>query len=631
VKTEPPTHAPEGRPVALALGALGIVFGDIGTSPLYTLHECVHFGGAPTVRPVDILGVLSLIFWSLTMVVTVKYLTFIMRADNHGEGGIFALLALIPRRLRTARSGDIGWAAILVVVGAALLYGDGMITPAISVLSAMEGLEVATPALRPFVLPLTCVVLFGLFAIQSRGTGKVGAVFGPVMAVWFLTIAGLGVVHIARHPSVLAAFSPTYAASFFGEHGLRGSLVLGAVVLAVTGGEALYADMGHFGARPIRIAWLAVVMPALVANYFGQGALMLEDPAADHNPFFAMVPAGGWTYALVGLATAATVIASQALISGAFSLTHQAVQLGYLPRVKVTHTSRSAEGQIFVPEVNVVLAVACIALVLTFQHSARLASAYGIAVTGTMAITSIIFFEVTRTTWRWPMWKSVSLLVLFLSFDVPFFVTNLFKFVDGGYVPVVVAAVLCVVMITWNRGRRIYIERVETIAPSTETLISELALKKTARTPGSCIFLTGRSKSLPLSLVNYVGRLRALPEHVVLLTIEIIHAPYAADDAMRLDVLGAGIVRLTIERGFLDVPNLGPLVDRAVARFELPIDCAEVTYCIGRETFLATSAGSMGALSERLFAFLARNARSAATVFCIPPEQVIEIGSQIDL
>jgi KUP system potassium uptake protein len=631
VKTEPPSHAPHGRLVPLALGALGIVFGDIGTSPLYTLHECVHFAGEATVRAVDILGVLSLIFWSLTMVVTVKYLTFIMRADNHGEGGIFALLALIPTRLRTARSGDIGWAAVLVVIGAALLYGDGMITPAISVLSAMEGLEVATPAFKPFVLPLTCAVLVGLFAIQSRGTGKVGAVFGPVMAVWFATIAGLGAFHIARHTAVLAALSPTYAVSFFHEHGLHGSLVLGAVVLAVTGGEALYADMGHFGVRPIRVAWLAVVWPALVTNYFGQGALMLEDPLAHENPFFAMVPTGGWTYALVVLAAAATVIASQALISGAFSLTHQAVQLGYLPRVRVTHTSQSAEGQIFVPEVNVVLAVACIALVLTFQHSARLASAYGIAVTGTMAITSIIFFEVTRTTWKWPVWKALPLLALFLSFDVPFFVANLFKFVDGGYVPIVVAAGLCVVMITWNRGRRIYAERVDSIAPSTATLLADLTSSKTVRTPGSCIFLTGRASGLPLSLVNYVSRLHALPEHVVLLTIEIAHVPYAADDAMRLDDVGAGIVRLTIERGFLDVPNLGPLIDRAVARFGLPVDCAEVTYCIGRETFLATSAGSMGAVSETLFAFLARNARSAATVFCINPSQVIELGSQIDL
>jgi KUP system potassium uptake protein len=620
-----------GRALPLALGALGIVFGDIGTSPLYTLHECVHFAGGGTPRSADVLGVLSLIFWSLTMVVTVKYLTFIMRADNHGEGGIFALLALIPKRLQTARSGDIGWAAVLVVIGAALLYGDGIITPAISVLSAMEGLEVATPAFKPFVLPLTCGVLLGLFAIQSRGTGKVGAVFGPVMAVWFLTIAGLGAFHILRHPTVLAALSPSYAVGFFADHGLHGALVLGSVVLAVTGGEALYADMGHFGTRPIRLAWLAVVWPALVINYFGQGALILEDPTAHKSPFFAMVPAGGWTYALVALATAATVIASQALISGAFSLTHQAVQLGYLPRVKVTHTSQSAEGQIFVPEVNVVLAVACIALVLVFQHSERLASAYGIAVTGTMAITSIIYFEVTRTTWRWPMAKALPLLFLFLSFDVPFFVTNLFKFVDGGYVPVVVAAVLCVVMITWNRGRRIYVERVERIAPSIGDLLQSLATTKVTRTPGACVFLTGRVSGLPLSLVHYVGRLHALPETVILLTLDIGHAPYADDDAMRIETLGAGISRLTIDRGFLDVPNLGPLLDRAVARFKLPIDCAEVTYCVGRETFLATSAGNMGALSEGLFAFLARNSRSAATVFCINPSQVIEIGSQIDL
>jgi KUP system potassium uptake protein len=626
-----PRDGGNGQLSRLALGALGIVFGDIGTSPLYTLHECVRFDGAArTVEAVDVLGVLSLVFWSLTMVVTVKYLTFIMRADNHGEGGIFALLALIPRRMRTARSGAIGWAAVLVVIGAALLYGDGMITPAISVLSAMEGLEVATPALKPVVLPLTCAVLVGLFAIQSRGTGKVGALFGPVMLVWFVTIGVLGVSQIVRHPSVLAALDPLYAERFFAAHGARGTLVLGAVVLAVTGGEALYADMGHFGARPIRLAWLGLVMPALVLNYMGQGALLLIDPSAAESPFFAMV-SGRWAIALVVLAAAATVIASQALISGAFSLTHQAIQLGYFPRVTVRHTSKEAEGQIYVPEINWTLAVACIALVLGFRASSRLAAAYGIAVTGTMVITSLIYFEVTRCTWRWPTWKSVSLLVLFLSFDVPFFVANLFKFADGGYVPVLVAAAITVVMITWNRGRRIYAARAATIAPPCAAFLADLPSKLDARIPGCGIFLTGSLTGVPLSLVHYVARIRSLPESVVLLTIEIVHQPHASEDAMTFEPLGEGICRLSVERGFMDSSHVTPLLERAIARFKIPLDLQHVTYCLGRETFLATSAGSMGAVSESLFAFLVRNARSATTHFDIPPEQVIEIGVQIDL
>jgi KUP system potassium uptake protein len=626
-----PSHAATGNLGALSVAALGIVFGDIGTSPLYTLHQCATADSSGPPNPADILGVLSLIFWSLTMVVTVKYLTFIMRADNHGEGGILALLALIPERLRTASSGKIGWAAVLVVIGAALLYGDGMITPAISVLSAMEGLEVATPALKPLVIPVTCLVLVGLFAIQRRGTGGVGALFGPVMVVWFFTIGGLGVFQIAHHPSVLSALNPVHGALFFAAHGGRGFLVLGAVVLAVTGGEALYADMGHFGARPIRLAWLALVMPSLVLNYFGQGALMLSDDAAKDNPFFAMVPTGAWTYALVGLSAVATVIASQALISGAFSLTHQAVQLGFFPRVTIKHTSKDAEGQIYVPEVNWGLAIACVALVLAFKESSRLAAAYGIAVTGTMAITSIVYFEVTRTTWKWPMWKAVALLVLFLSFDLPFFGANLFKFVDGGYVPVLAGAVIFVVMMTWKRGRRIYLERVSAKAPSFDAFLAGLDGKLAARIPGSAIFLSGTMTGVPPVLVQHVERIRALPEAVLLLTVEITHAPYEDPDEMRIESLGKGFHRLTIERGFMDATNVPRLLERAIPRFELPIDLAEVTYYLGRETFLATSAGEMGALSESLFAFLARNARPATMLFCIPPTQVVEIGSQMDL
>jgi KUP system potassium uptake protein len=628
--TAPHADGGNGPFSRLALGALGIVFGDIGTSPLYTLHECVRFDGVATVRPVDVLGILSLVFWSLTMVVTVKYLTFIMRADNHGEGGIFALLALIPPRMRTARSGAIGWASVLVVVGAALLYGDGMITPAISVLSAMEGLEVATPALKPVVLPLTCAVLLWLFALQSRGTGRVGALFGPVMLVWFVTMGVLGLSQIVRHPSVFVALDPMYAADFFAAHGARGTLVLGAVVLAVTGGEALYADMGHFGARPIRVAWLGLVMPALVLNYLGQGALMLADPSAAQSPFFAMV-SGRWTIALVVLSAAATVIASQALISGAFSLTHQAIQLGYFPRVTVRHTSTEAEGQIYVPEINWCLAVACVALVLGFRASSRLAAAYGIAVTGTMVITSLIYFEVTRSTWRWPAWKSVPLVALFLSFDVPFFVANLFKFLDGGYVPVLVAAALTIVMITWNRGRRIYAARAAAVAPTCGAFLADLPTTLAARIPGCGIFLTGSVTGVPLSLVHYVARIRSLPESVVLLTIQIVHQPHASQDAMTFEPLGAGIGRLTIERGFMDASHVTPLLERAMARFHIPLDLEHVTYCLGRETFLATRAGSMGPVTESLFAFLVRNARSATTHFRLPPEQVIEIGLQIDL
>jgi KUP system potassium uptake protein len=616
---------------ALSLAALGIVFGDIGTSPLYTLHECTSAQDGGGTTPGDILGVLSLIFWSLTMVVTVKYLSFVMRADNHGEGGILALLALIPERLRTASAGKVGWAAVLVIIGAALLYGDGMITPAISVLSAMEGLEVATPALKPVVIPITCAVLLGLFAIQKRGTGGVGAMFGPVMVVWFLTLGGLGIFHISAHPAVLSALNPAYAVRFFSDHGGRGFLVLGSVVLAVTGGEALYADMGHFGPRPIRLAWLALVMPSLVINYFGQGALMLSSEAAKDNPFFAMVPAGGWTYALVVLSALATVIASQALISGAFSLTHQAVQLGFFPRVTITHTSREAEGQIYVPEINWGLAVACIALVIGFKESSRLAAAYGIAVTGTMAITSVVFFEVTRTTWKWPLWKAVPLLVLFLSFDLPFFGANLFKFVDGGYVPVLIGLGFFIVMMNWKRGRRIYLELVAKAAPPWDVFLRELDTKLGARISGSAVFLAGPMSGVPAVLLHHVERIRALPETVLLLTIEITHVPYEDEDAMGIETLGNGFSRLTVRRGFMDSPNVPRALARAVARFRLPIDLGRVTYYLGRETFLATSAGKMGEVSETLFAFLARNARPATTHFGIPPGQVVEIGAQIDL
>ncbi|HEX4459558.1 MAG TPA: KUP/HAK/KT family potassium transporter, partial [Polyangia bacterium] len=417
----PPAHAPHAvhgkQLAALALGALGVVFGDIGTSPLYALKECVSSEHGVPASPENVYGLLSLIFWALTMVVTVKYLTFIMRADNNGEGGILALLALVPERLRNGKNGTTFLAAV-ILFGAALLYGDGVITPAISVLSAVEGLEVAAPELQPYVVPITCVVLILLFAIQSRGTGNIGKVFGPIMTLWFCSIGVLGAFYIARDPAILGAVSPLHAIRFFLHHGKASFVVLGSVVLAITGGEALYADMGHFGARSIRIAWYALVMPSLVLNYFGQGALLLQQPNAASNPFFAMVPAGALTYALVALSTVATVIASQALISGAYSLTRQATQLGYLPRVNVKHTSSHTEGQIYVGSVNWALAFCCLALVLGFRESSRLASAYGIAVTGTMGITSVVYFVVLRQDWKWPLWKALPLLILFLCWDL---------------------------------------------------------------------------------------------------------------------------------------------------------------------------------------------------------------------
>ena len=439
------------RLVATAIGSIGVVFGDIGTSPLYTLQVAADAQGGGGLTRDDVFGVVSLILWALILAVSVKYVTFVMRADNRGEGGILALLALL-RPTETAGTSVI---ALLVIAGAALLFGDGLITPAISVLSALEGLQMAAPGFEPYIVPLTCAVLLVLFAVQRRGTGGLGALFGPVMVVWFTTIGALGLHEILKNGEILGAVSPIWGARYFARHGLHGLGILGVVVLAITGGEALYADMGHFGPRPIRLSWFSLVLPALALSYLGQGALILRDPRALANPFFAMVPPGPATYALVALAAMATTIASQALISGVFSLTHQAVQLGYFPRVTIRHTSREAEGQIYVPLMNWGLMAGSIALVLAFRHSARLGAAYGIAVSGTMAITSVVFFEVTRKAWRWPAARSVPLLLLFLSFDLPFFGANLLKFVDGGYIPILVGALFFVMMLDWHVGRQV--------------------------------------------------------------------------------------------------------------------------------------------------------------------------------
>jgi KUP system potassium uptake protein len=624
----------QGQIGPLALAALGVVFGDIGTSPLYALKECVSKEHGLGLEPGNILGLLSLIFWSLIMVVTVKYLSFIMLADNGGEGGILALLALVPEKLRSGRGPSMGWIAVIVVFGAALLYGDGIITPAISVLSAIEGLEVATDTLKPVVVPLTCAILVGLFWIQKRGTDGIGRVFGPIMIVWFLSLGVLGITYIAQNPAVLAAMNPLYAVRFFGAHGWHAFVVLGSVVLAITGGEALYADMGHFGRRPIRIAWYGLVLPGLVLNYFGQGALLLQHPtrAVADNPFFAMVPKGPLTYALVALAAAATVIASQALISGAFSLTHQAVQLGFLPRVTVKHTSHHTEGQIYVPEVNWGLAIACLALVLAFRESGKLAAAYGIAVTGTMGITSVVYFVVVRKTWGWSMAKALPLLILFLAFDLPFFGANLLKFFEGGYVPMVVAVILFFLMVVWKRGRAFFTAAISKRVPPLDAFLANIDSTCRVRVPGTAVFLTSSSSETPPVLVHHVQHNKVLHETVILLTVSTVHVPrVTAENSLAWSDLGHGFHRLVVQSGFMQTPDIPTILEFAAAKHGLPIDFSDTTYYLGRETFLATDEGQMGRFTEALFGFMSRNATPATAYFGLPPDRVVEIGLQIDL
>ena len=635
--TETAAAHPTGHQASLAglaLAAMGVVFGDIGTSPLYTLKECLHAAGGAKASVDDLFGILSLMFWALFLVVTVKYLTFIMRAHHNGEGGIFALLAIVPERFRThsTQSGKVTGMALLAVIGASLLYGDGVITPAISVLSAVEGLAVASPRLSPLVLPLTCAILIGLFSIQRLGTGDVGKLFGPVMAVWFTTMAGLGIYHVAQNPEILGALSPHHGAAFFLRHGVHGLLILGSVVLAVTGGEALYADIGHFGVRPIRLTWTFGVLPALVLGYLGQGALILGHPESFENPFFALVPAGLPTYLLVLLSSAATVIASQALISGAFSLTRQAMLLGYLPRVTIKHTAYHTEGQIYIPEVNNLLAIGCIALVLTFRESVRLAAAYGIAVTGTMAITSILYYIVVRYSWGWSKWKAGALLALFLSFDIPFLIANLFKFFEGGYVPMLIGAALIAGMLIWSRGRTALMERYTSQFSSLEKARPSIERWLCLRVPGSAVFLAPSADHVPPVLMHHVERSRSLHEMVILLTVhEIPTAEVPEESRYRLTVLDDGFYKLTISFGYMEEPLVLPVL-RAVAQTEqIPFDSDNATYYIGHETIVASDEASVSRIPEAIFSYLNRNAVQEDRRYGMPTDQIVEIGTQIDL
>jgi KUP system potassium uptake protein len=626
--------APTGGALAkLCLGALGVVYGDIGTSPLYAIKEC--FTGPHGVAPLpeNVIGVVSLVFWAMTFVVTFKYLSFVMRADNRGEGGILALLALVARKGATKMSRRA--LLMLGLFGAALLYGDGVITPAISVLGAVEGVSVAAPALSHLVVPLTVIILGLLFFIQKRGTATVGAVFGPIMLIWFASIALLGVRGIIGQPAILRAVDPSRGIAFFVHHGWHGVLVLGAVVLVITGGEALYADMGHFGKRPIRAAWLVVAMPALVLNYMGQGALLLGDPTAAENPFYLLAPS--WAlYPLIAIATLAAIVASQALISGAFSLTRQAVQLGYSPRVTIKHTSRTEIGQIYIPEVNWAIGVACIALVLGFKSSSALAAAYGIAVTGTMMITTLLFHRVVRDLWGWPLWKAAPLSALFMAADVAFFGANLIKVEEGGWVPLAAGAAVFTLLSTWKKGREYLAEQMKAAGLPLDLFLAEIARKNPQRVPGTAVFMTGNMGNVPPVLLHHLKHNKMLHERVVLVSILTEEIPSVRDvDRVAVRDLGSGFFQVVARYGFMETPDVPAMLDsipkRVIPGPKLEFKPMDTTYFLGRETLLPSGPSPMATWRKRLFIVMSRNAQTASSFFGLPPNRVVEMGAQIQL
>ena len=613
----------------LAIAAIGIVFGDIGTSPLYTMKEVFH--GAHGIAPVhdSILGALSLVLWALLLVVSLKYVVFIMRADNRGEGGIMALLALTlkssPRDTRTR------WLLMTMgLFGAALFYGDGVITPAISVLSAVEGLQLAAPGLEPFVIPITLIVLVALFMFQRKGTASVGALFGPVMLVWFVTLAVLGIINILKEPAVMHAVNPLYAVNFFVEHRWHAFLALGAVVLAVTGGEALYADMGHFGRMPIRAAWFFFVLPALLLNYFGQGALMIRNPAAMENPFYLLAPS--WAlYPMVALATLATVIASQAVISGAFSVTRQAMQLGYCPRLEIQHTSEREIGQVYLPAINMALLAAIVALVLGFRTSSNLAAAYGIAVTGTMAIDTVLAVVVAHHLWGWGWLRSALVAVLFLTVDLGFFSANAVKIPQGGWFPLVVAVVVFTMLVTWKRGRSLLLERMHAGAIALEPFLAGIAAHPPLRVPGTAVFLTASAEGVPHAMLHNLIHNKVLHERVVLLTVFTEDVPHVPDiDYVEMHSLGNNFYRIIMRFGFKDEPDIPETLGRC-KESGLDFNMMETSFFLSRETVIPTVAPGMALWREKLFVSMSRNAGSATAYFKIPTNRVVELGTQVEL
>jgi KUP system potassium uptake protein len=614
--------------LVLSLAALGVVYGDIGTSPIYALRESFgeHYGLAAS--PANVLGILSLIFWALIIVISVKYLMFVMRADNRGEGGMIALTALVapPSAERRRPRGIL---VLIGLFGAALLYGDSMITPAISVLSAIEGLEVATPFFEHYIIPITVTILVALFAIQFRGTGGIGKVFGPITLIWFLTLAVLGFAQVVRHPQVLASVNPLYGIDFFQRNGLAGFLVLGSVFLVVTGGEALYADMGHFGRRPIKLTWFSIVLPALVLNYFGQGALIIAEPSAVEHPFFLMAP--DWAlYPLVALSTLATVIASQAVISGAFSLTRQAVQLGYLPRLHIEHTSSREIGQIYIPAVNWALMLAAIGLVIGFRSSSNLASAYGVAVTTDMVFTTILFVVVARTLWHWSIPVLVLMGAAFLTVDLGFWAANIVKVPDGGWVPLVVAAFMFTIMTTWKRGRQLLYQRLETGSLPLDTFINNVLEHPPIRVPGTAIFMSSNPTGTPSALLHNLKHNKVLHERVVFLKVVTNEIPVVAPgDRVDVESFGHNFYRITLHYGFTEDPDV-PAALKNVPGMKFNI--MDTTFFLGGERLIATSRRrGMALWREKLFVWMSQNARGATSFFCLPPNRVVEVGAQIEL
>ena len=629
---------PRGRYLAtLALGAVGVVYGDIGTSPLYALKEC--FSGPHGVAPNagNVLGVLSQVFWALTVSVTLKYLVFVLRADNHGEGGVLSLTSLATPIRPTGRS-ERRWLVVLGLFGASLLYGDGIITPAISVLSAVEGVSVVTPRAQPFVLPLAVAIITVLFLFQSGGTARAGKIFGPVMVLWFTTLAVLGLAQVVRAPEVFAAVDPRHAADFFAEHGRHGFLVLGSVVLVVTGGESLYTDLGHFGKRPIRVAWFSLVYPALLLNYFGQGAMLLHDPGAAEHPFFRLAP--GWALVpLVALATMATVIASQAVISGAFSVTLQAIQLGFCPRLRVRHTSAHEIGQIYVPAINWALLVMCLVLVLSFRSSGALAAAYGIAVTGTMTITSTIFGVVAHERWKWPLWRVVPLVALFLVFELNFLGANLLKLLDGGWLPLLVGGLVFTLFSTWKRGRRLVHSHTSAKADAILDVIRRVRDEHLPRVPGTAVFLSGTPGGAPAALLHNIKHNRVAHEQTVLATVKTAQVPtVSAANRVTIEALGDGFYRAEVRFGFMEDPHLAQALEHEDVRRSVAAQAPDHVFAPGRTVYFtnrdrvwATDAPGMALWREHLFAGMSRVAASTADYFGLPPRRTVEIGNVVEI
>ncbi len=621
-------NSPRARLSALALGAIGVVYGDLGTSPLYTMKETFAGHGRPVDEP-HVLGVLSLVFWTLMLVVSIKYAGFIMRADNKGEGGIMALTALAQRGVRGNR--HVYWlVTMLGLFGAALFFGDGVITPAVSVLSAVEGLEVAAPHLEHYIVPITIVILLGLFWIQKRGSGRVGAVFGPIMCVWFVTIALFGVLQIVEHPYVLKALSPHYALHFFLDNGWPAFFALGSVVLCITGAEALYADMGHFGKQPIRMAWFGFVMPALVLNYFGQGALLLSDPAAVENPFYLLAPKP-LLIPFIVLATMATVIASQAVISGAYSVAREAIQLGFLPRMRILHTSRETMGQIYLPWVNRLLLVLTLAVVVGFRSSSNLAAAYGIAVVGTMTIDAVLVMIVFRRSWHWLRSKVLLVGALFLGVDLAFLAANLDKVEHGGWFPLVLGALMFTVMATWRRGRELVVREIKQSGLALEPFIASIVAHPPLRVPGTAIFLTANQEGVPHALLHNLKHNKVLHARNIMLTVETVDTPVAEnDERSAVESLGDEFYRVTLRFGFAEDPDV-PNMLGTVTSCGQPFDMMDTTFFLSRESIVASDHRGMALWRDKLFAFMSRNAIPATAFFRIPGNRLIELGTQVEI